>query len=502
MHVVAVSMEVLFFIVVGYFALYVLLELRMVLLSRRSGTCERSGRPERRKLSAAAPEPADANFLPPVCVLLPICNESSVIAALIATACALRYPEGKLEILVLDDSTNAASDQAVSLVNAFAAKGRPVRYLHRGTRDGFKAQNLSYGLAHSRAGFIAIFDADFLPPEDFLIKTLPYFSNPRLGYLQTGIDYVNRDASFLTQYQAVGMRHQQYVTVGLRSEGNMASLSGTSCVWRRACLESVGGWNATTATEDVDAGYSAQFNNWDYAYLKDVVSLSMLPETVSAFRLQRERWGRGLIHNAFKHGGKIFSSSMSTMKRLYAISMMFSSLLLAAVYCLFLLTLPLAGLVRPEEKGFTGVALLFFLLAALWGAGNISNARMWDAMAKGGGLLKKALVLYAYIAMTLPLALYYFLGGVRVLLGQGGEFHTTPKSFDEHTAQKPKIDFLLLCGEIFSFFYSLTAIVISLSSGYYTLLPFNLTACFAFGMILYLEWQESSNKHSKATKKT
>src|SRR5690606_6525597 len=130
------------------------------------------------------------------------------------------------------------------------------------------------------------------------------------------------------------MGHQQYVTMGLSEDGNMASLTGSSCVWRKACIEALGGWNASTVTEDVDLGYRAQFDDWKYAYLRDVVSMSVLPETVSAFRVQRERWGRGLIHSGFKHVRKMLRQSMPFMKRLHAIATMFSSVLLASIYVL------------------------------------------------------------------------------------------------------------------------------------------------------------------------
>lgn len=484
MSLIALTLEVLFFLVIASFAAYVLLELRMVLISRKT---------EARKRSDNAPSPSPApDFFPSVCVFLPICNEFSVIEGLIEAVCQLRYPKGHWEILVLDDSTDGAtSELALSLVTAYADKGLPIRCLRRPSREGSKAENLRFGVSQTNAEFFAVFDADFLPPEDFLLKTLPCFLDKRLGYLQTGIDYVNRDASFLTKFQAVMMRHQQYVTAELKSEGKMASLSGSSCVWRRTCLEAIGGWNASTVTEDVDAGYRAQFSDWRYAYLKDVVSFSRLPETVGAFRVQRERWGRGLVHNAFKHGHRAFTGKMRMMRRVYAISMIFSSLLLAAMYGVFLLSMPLTALSSLEGGRVIIISLLFFALAAVWGAGNLINSRMWDSLADNGGPGKKFLALYAYLAMILPMSLYYFIGGLRSFSTSSGEFIVTPKGANDCVKKKSAVYTLLPAGELFSFAYSLVTVGISLYVGNYVFLPLTITACVGFGMVIFWGLQEN-----------
>ena len=495
MRFAVIAMEILFFLVVAYFALYVLLELRILLISRKLGRGQ-SHAPARPALSVPSVLSA-SDFFPPVAVLLPICNETSVIDRLVPAVCKLDYPPNLLEILVLDDSTDETSDRAFALVASHAACGCPVRYLKRNSRTGFKAENLRYGVSHAQADFFAVFDADFVPPPDFLLQTIPCFKNDKLGYLQTGIGYINRDASFLTKFQAAEMQHQQFVTAGLRADGNMASLSGSSCVWRRTCLEALGGWNATTATEDVDIGYRAQLDDWEYAYLKDVVSLSVLPETVSAFRIQRERWGRGLLHSAFRHGMRIFRRRMSMTKRLYAISMMFSSLLLVSIYCLFLLTLPLTWAKPFEGTAFGVVCMLFFVLVAVWGAGNVAASQMWEALGKGGSALKKCLGLYGYIAMFLPMSLYYSAGGVRALMGVYEEFNTTPKGKDETSFVKPQIDAVLFYGEVFSFFYSCAALAVAAYTKYYSMLPFNITACVAFAMVLYWGWRDKAARAGK-----
>jgi cellulose synthase/poly-beta-1,6-N-acetylglucosamine synthase-like glycosyltransferase len=475
--------QAIFLLVVGYFALYVFLEIRALLISNKV---------ERRKLTEVA-QPSiglEDAFSPPVTVLLPICNESGVVERLLDSVCRLRYPQDALEILLLDDSSDTTSALAQAKVDQYARQNVNIRLVRRQTQKGYKAGNLVNGIQQASGQFYAIFDADFIPPEDFLLQTIPYFKNPALGYLQTGIGYENWDVSFLTRFQAMEMGHQQYVTVGLNEDGNMASLSGSSCVWRKTCVEELGGWNSTTVTEDVDLGYRAQFGDWNYAYLRDVVSMSVLPESVSAFRVQRERWGRGLIHSGFKHVRQMMRQRMPLMKRLHAISMMFSSMLLAAIYVVILLSMPLNYIVNFDGIFIQSAALGFFVLATVWGLYNAFGARKGARIDERPNILRTLWNTYLYIAMFLPMSWYYFAGGFRALFGVYGDFHRTPKGKDEHCSTMPRINAVLLGGEIFTFIYSLTAILVAMSERNYFLIPLNVTVCLGFGMVLFWGFRE------------
>ncbi|OLL28693.1 glycosyl transferase [Burkholderia sp. SRS-W-2-2016] len=479
--------QAVFLVVVVYFAVYVLLELRVFLISQKV---------ERRKLTelvhAAAKAEAgnETENWPAVSVLLPVRNESEVVERLIDAVCRLDYPGELLEILVLDDSSDGTTALARRRVDWHAAKGVDIRLVKRLDRKGYKAGNLVNGIQQSHGEFFAIFDADFLPPADFLLKTIPCFKDPHLGFLQTGIGYENRDVSFLTRFQAMEMGHQQYVTVGLSEDGDMASLSGSSCVWRRTCVDALGGWNASTVTEDVDLGYRAQFGEWKYAYLRDVVSMSVLPETISAYRIQRERWGRGLIHSGFKHIRQMLSQRMPLMKRMHAISVMFSSVLLASIYVLTLLSLPLTYLMHFDGAGMRWGALAFFALVVLWGLENAFGARRGARFSNKPNVLRDVWDTYLYISMFLPMAWYYFAGGVRALFGVHGDFHRTPKGKDGYGVIMPRINSVLLAGEVFTFFYALVAVWAAWRSANYFLVPLDVTACVGFGMALYWSWQE------------
>jgi len=475
-----------FLLVVAFFAVYVLLELRVLLISRKV---------ERRKLTELDQPSAseDRAFCPAVSVLLPVCNESAMVDRLIDGICRLKYPAEALEILVLDDSSDDTSALVQKKVDQYAAQGINIRLIRRQSRKGYKAGNLVHGIRQAAGEFFAIFDADFVPPEDFLLKTIPCFKDPQLGFLQTGIGYENRDVSFLTRFQAMEMGHQQYVTVGLSEDGDMASLSGSSCVWRKACIEALGGWSAMTVTEDVDLGYRAQFDDWKYAYLRDVVSMSILPETASAFRVQRERWGRGLIHSGFKHVRQMFRQRMPLMKRLHAISMMFSSVLLASIYVLVLLSLPLNYLI--DFKGSSSIHWVvwgFFGLVAIWALDNAFGARKGARFAEMPGIARTLCDTYLYVAMFLPMAWYYFVGGIRALFGVYGGFHRTPKGKDERRSAAPPINTVLLAGEAFTFVYAFLGALVAFRKENYFLIPLNITACVGFGMVLYWSWQERS----------
>jgi cellulose synthase (UDP-forming) len=430
-----------------------------------------------------------------VAVLLPVRDESAVLEGLIDSVARLDYPRDRLEILLLDDSSEEANSKlARDLVDSRSADGLNIRYLNRKSNQGFKADNLNYGADRTGAGFLAIFDADFRPPADFLLQTMPSFRDPNLGFLQTGISYENRDASFLTRFQAQELEHHQFLISGQSQAGNLVSLSGSSCIWRRECLNAMGGWHSASATEDVDLAYLAQKSGWKYAYLKDVYSTSLLPETIGAFRLQRERWGRGLIHNAFKHLGCLFQSNISLLKRLHAVAMMFSSLLLASIYLLFLLTIPLTVSGQFEGPGITLAALAFYLLVTVWAFANLTGTPEWDNFTGGLGRSlgrSKGMILgvlrrgYLYVALFLPMSLYYFIGGLRALKGQTNEFQRTPKGQAEDLEPGTALDTFLNLAEIFSLLYAVTSVITCLFSGNLVLLPVGLTGCLGFGLVLF-----------------
>jgi len=239
--------------------------------------------------------------LPRVTVQLPMFNERYVAERLIDCICKLNYPREKLDIQVLDDSTDETVEVVRNLVERYAAIGHPISYHHRTNREGFKAGALREGMKTARGEFIAIFDADFTPPEDFLLKTIHHFADPKIAMVQTRWTHINRNYSFLTEVEAILLDgHFVLEHSGRASSGVFFNFNGTAGVWRTRAIEDAGGWQHDTLTEDTDLSYRAQLKGWKFIYLQDVECPAELPVEMTAFKTQQARWAKGLIQTGKK----------------------------------------------------------------------------------------------------------------------------------------------------------------------------------------------------------
>ncbi|HWO39911.1 MAG TPA: cellulose synthase family protein [Candidatus Acidoferrum sp.] len=239
--------------------------------------------------------------LPRVTVQLPTFNEQYVVERLLDSICKLKYPQEKLDIQVLDDSTDETVEVARNLVERYAALGNPISYHHRVNREGFKAGALAEGLKTAKGEFVAIFDADFTPPEDFLLRTIHHFTDSKIGMVQTRWTHINRNYSFLTQVEAILLDgHFVLEHSGRARSGVFFNFNGTAGVWRRAAIDEAGGWQHDTLTEDTDLSYRAQLIGWRFIYLQDVECPAELPVEMTAFKTQQARWAKGLIQTGKK----------------------------------------------------------------------------------------------------------------------------------------------------------------------------------------------------------
>jgi len=239
--------------------------------------------------------------LPRVTVQLPMFNERYVAERLIDCICKLKYPPDKIDIQVLDDSTDETVEVVSDLVERYAALGHSITYHHRTNREGFKAGALQAGMKTARGEFIAIFDADFTPPEDFLLKTIHHFADPKIAMVQTRWTHINRNYSFLTEVEAILLDgHFVLEHSGRASSGVFFNFNGTAGVWRARAIEDAGGWQHDTLTEDTDLSYRAQLNGWKFIYLQDVECPAELPVEMTAFKTQQARWAKGLIQTGKK----------------------------------------------------------------------------------------------------------------------------------------------------------------------------------------------------------
>jgi len=253
--------------------------------------------------------PPTLEQMPRVTIQLPIYNEMYVADRLIDAVCEMDYPRELLEIQVLDDSTDETTDIAELAVRRHAARGFDISYVHRVDRRGYKAGALEAGLKLAKADYIAIFDADFIPPADFLLKTLPHFGDPKTGMVQARWGHINEDYSLLTKVQAILLDAHFVLEHGGRNRaGCFFNFNGTAGVWRRAAIDDAGGWQHDTLTEDLDLSYRAQLLGWKFVFLPHVVSPAEVPVEMNSFKSQQHRWAKGSIQTCLKLLPRILSS--------------------------------------------------------------------------------------------------------------------------------------------------------------------------------------------------
>jgi cellulose synthase/poly-beta-1,6-N-acetylglucosamine synthase-like glycosyltransferase len=299
-----------------------------------------------RKNASGAP-PRLFDELPRVTVQLPIFNEQFVIDRLIEAICAMDYPKDKLEIQVLDDSTDETQQVAATIVARYAALGHPIQYIHRTNRHGYKAGALDAGLDVAKGEFVAIFDADFVPPTDWLMQVIHHFAEPEIGMVQTRWTHLNRDYSILTQIEAILLDGHFVIEHGARYRtGDFFNFNGTAGMWRIQAIRDGGGWQHDTLTEDTDLSYRSQLAGWKFKYLPHVECPSELPIEMTAFKTQQARWAKGLIQTSIKVLPKIFHSDVPrrikieavyhlTANLSYPLMILMSAALLPAMICRF-----------------------------------------------------------------------------------------------------------------------------------------------------------------------
>ncbi len=271
-----------------------------------------------RPIALRGPSRADVPF---VTIQLPIYNEYYVVEDLLRSVTQIEWPAHKLEIQVLDDSTDETYAALKKLVRHYKKRGFSIQHLHRKQRYAYKAGALKAGLAVAKGEFIAVFDADFLPPRNFLRQSMPYFlHNEDIGMVQTRWGHTNADASFLTRAQALGIDGHFVIEQSARSNGALwLNFNGTAGIWRRACIIEAGNWQGDTLTEDLDLSYRAELAGWKFRYIHDLVNPAELPLSIAAFKQQQQRWCKGSLQTARKLCGRICRSAFPLKIRSEAI---------------------------------------------------------------------------------------------------------------------------------------------------------------------------------------
>lgn len=300
--------------------------------------------------------------LPSVLIQLPIYNEKYVIERLLAAIVQLEYPAEKIQIQVLDDSTDDSTEKVAQAVAHYAQQGINIQHIHRSNRTGFKAGALKNGMEQNETEFIAIFDADFVPSSSFLLQTIPFFAQSDVAFVQTPWSYLNRGQSWLTRVQAVFHDIDQYITKMARGTlGFLLGFNGTSGVWRRAAIMDAGGWQGDTLTEDLDLSFRAQMKGWKGKCLLSLASPSELPAEFPELKNQQYRWGKGFTQNGLLLTPKLLKSSLPWWKKLEAIHQLWMYFCYPLSLCLIIVS-PVLFLLLQKNTTFTDLGY-----CCLWG---------------------------------------------------------------------------------------------------------------------------------------
>ncbi len=315
----------------------------------------------------APPAPPTPEVWPRVTVQIPLFNEMYVAERIIAAVCRFDYPADRLQIQVLDDSTDETREIVAEQVRRFRERGVDIGHLHRTDRTGFKAGALAAGLARGSGELFAVFDADFVPAPDFLKRTVPHFADPGIGMVQAAWDHINRDYSLLTRIQAIFLDGHFLIEHAARNRsGRFFNFNGTAGIWRKRAIEEAGGWQHDTLTEDLDLSYRAQLAGWRFLFLPEVKAPAELPVEVHAFKRQQFRWAKGSIQTARKLVPTILRSSIPWRVKLESLVHLTNNVCYLLMILLSLLIFPAMALRRGSDLHLLlAIDLPLFLLATV-----------------------------------------------------------------------------------------------------------------------------------------
>ncbi len=433
----------------------------------------------RKHTPTTPPLPKD---LPYVVVQLPLYNEQAVIARLLGAVVALDYPHEKLTLQFLDDSTDDTTPTLARLIAPYISAGWDIQHIRRTQREGYKAGALAYGLTQTNAEFVAIFDADFMPPPHFLRATLPFLiEDEGLAMLQTRWGHLNAEANPLTSAQRLSMdAHFTIEQTGRSRGGLLVPFNGTGGVWRVRAIHESGGWSAQTLTEDCDLSYRAQLQGWRALYLPDVVVPGELPPQLAAYRQQQARWAQGNTECLKHHALPIWQSPLSLTQRVMALHHLAQYL---PQVCMMFALLALPLLVAkdvPLTLAPLGFASLIPPLMYV-----ISQSVLYQHVRHLWAFPVLALLTTGMIARNSWAV-------ARAFLGLKGEFKRTPKFAQQWQASTYALPHLNILPEVVLLCYSLWGLGLAIQKSS-PLLPYILLYVLAFGMVVTWEvrdhWQ-------------
>lgn len=437
---------------------------------------------------------------PIVTVQLPVYNELYVVERLIDAIAKFDYPKDKLEIQLLDDSTDESFEIARKKVEFYQQQGLNIVQVKRPVRKGYKAGALEYGMQTAKGEYLAIFDADFVPYPDFLKKTIPYFlTDERIGVVQARWEHINKDYSILTKMQAFALdMHFTVEQQGRNAAGYFINFNGTAGVWRRTCIDDAGGWNSDTLTEDLDLSYRAQLKGWKFKYVEDVVAPAELPTDMNALKSQQFRWNKGGAETARKIGRQVMGAELPLRIKLHAIAHLFNTTNYIFILITAILSVPLL-FIKNSYIDFN-----YFKYASIFLMGSIAIAYAYYISTlqreKSVGQTMKVYIsrFPVFLAITMGMSLHNAWAVFRGWLGQQTAFVRTPKfainnSGDIWKKKKyvaSRVSPITYLEGIFSLYF-LSGIIMGIYYGDYGLLPFHIMAFMGFSLIFYFSFKHA-----------
>ena len=453
----------------------------------------------RKKVSLEEAPLFDLSTAPKVTIQLPMYNEMYVAERIIETAAELNYPRDKFQIQVLDDSTDETKDIIAKKVGEIAAQGIDIVHIHRLDRTGYKAGALDSAMGQVSGEFIAIFDADFIPDKDFLLKTIPYFQNEKIGVVQTRWGHLNKTYSLLTELQAFGLNgHFAIEQGGRNAKGHYINFNGTAGVWRRACIEDAGGWEHDTITEDLDLSYRAQMNGWEFKYLENVISPAELPITMSALKSQQHRWMKGGAEVFMKMWKRLVKNpTVRFSDKLHGLAHLFNSSVFVFILCLSILSL----FVLQIKDSFSDLNFViqfgsFFIISTLF----LAYYYWFSYRDKKGktftDLIRFTARFFQFLTVSMALSLSNAVAVIEGYLGIKSSFVRTPKfnvskknEFQGNKYDKKSLSIINIIEGLLMVVFGFTAINRTLY-GDLGMVPFHLMLTIGYGVIFFSTLKE------------
>ena len=437
--------------------------------------------------------------VPFVTIQLPVFNEMYVMERLLENIVKLKYPKEKFEIQVLDDSTDESVETTALQIKKLQEQGIDIQHICRTNRQGFKAGALKEGLKTTKGEIIAIFDADFLPEEDWLLKTVPYFKDEKIGVVQTRWGHINRNYSTLTKIQAFALdAHFTLEQVGRNSKGHFINFNGTAGLWRKECIYDAGNWEGDTLTEDLDLSYRAQLKKWEFKYLENVETPAELPVIISAARSQQFRWNKGGAENFQKMTKRVLKAKELPLKtKIHSVLHLLNSSMFLNVFIVAILSIPMLYI----KNEYAHLKNYFYMMSFFVISSLIFFICYWQMYKRMyGGEFVKFLnfigMFFTFFSIAMGFSLHNSIAVLEGHFGKKSEFVRTPKfniktlkdgwKNNKYIKKKPSVNVIVEGILVLYFAFGMySAFIVGDQGGDFGLFPFHLMLFIGFGYVFF-----------------